>query len=812
MKKLFKGIGSAGLTLVELIISMAILAVVGIAIGGAMYASSRSYTRASSEVNVQQEAQVASNLICDWLIDATAVNPVDEDDISKGFTEGEVSQLVIYHPDGDKIVKIIVALNGSDLEYTAYNWDPDSPEYKKEISHDVLATNVSGVNFYTTFGKDRNVRISIDFEVNERTYRAVTDTTSRSYDFVSTGGGTLIGKPIIRFGNVCNNGGTHIVLEPGQTQSSGKTYTFYVYLDNCDPDPSVTTLTCDTSGLTHTQVVSCTWNSMEKRYDVVVASDTNAKGAEAINFTASNAGGTDKKAVSVRIRRTNDCRIGGTTVTTDDGQKTWIPTSGESGKKSSSYVCEIDLGITNFANEAVLGGKYDEAPYNYVDPSEVDVFFMQWNGSKYVSYSGATYSVVPGEIPQLKVSLSSDLDSDLYVVVVAKHSGIITGNANDKNSPSKGCSVLTANNKTGCTYGDSSRAYCDWIRIAGKPSHNPFINVGGGVKRGTPACMLAEYDPTFQANLIADIKKAYSWADNNKIDSGTFLYTTTMYYRPKTTVGPDGQLIGTGEFQPYVIYTNDNLSAMWKEASRRLRDCASSLFTLNTGYEIYLEFTVSYGGSVNPDLKYRTTGDVPAATPYVWNPATGKFRQTASESNRVTFDSSSNDYWVPVFIDGVTLNNQKVGCVVEVYDSAKKDWVTVPGAVYQVGWAENKGQTGQNVSEVYFENDSTKHYPVGQYLENTYKYSNVNLEIVHLDMTKLTSGVTYRINFTTQYVEFSNAHPYGPLPYGGSMGLSALGLPEQNYDGSNGGKPWGYVSDPVKRTYELPDYLYFTKK
>ena len=74
MKKL-RGIGTAGLTLVELIISMAILAVVGIAVGGAMYVSSRSYTRGASEVNVQEEAQVASNLICDWIIDATSVNP-----------------------------------------------------------------------------------------------------------------------------------------------------------------------------------------------------------------------------------------------------------------------------------------------------------------------------------------------------------------------------------------------------------------------------------------------------------------------------------------------------------------------------------------------------------------------------------------------------------------------------------------------------------------------------------------------------------------------------------------------------------------
>ena len=74
MKKLrefFSGIDSAGLSFIELIITVAIMGVVGTTIAGAMYVSSRSYTRGAAEVNVQEEAQTALNLISDWVMDAS---------------------------------------------------------------------------------------------------------------------------------------------------------------------------------------------------------------------------------------------------------------------------------------------------------------------------------------------------------------------------------------------------------------------------------------------------------------------------------------------------------------------------------------------------------------------------------------------------------------------------------------------------------------------------------------------------------------------------------------------------------------------
>ncbi len=60
-----------GLSLVELVVAIAILAIVATAIAGFMVTGSRSYASTSSEVNIQYESQLTTNQISDLLIDAT---------------------------------------------------------------------------------------------------------------------------------------------------------------------------------------------------------------------------------------------------------------------------------------------------------------------------------------------------------------------------------------------------------------------------------------------------------------------------------------------------------------------------------------------------------------------------------------------------------------------------------------------------------------------------------------------------------------------------------------------------------------------
>ena len=58
-----------GFTLVELIIAIAILAIVTLAVCGFIVVGSRSYTSANTDIMLQQEAQLALNQISDVIID-----------------------------------------------------------------------------------------------------------------------------------------------------------------------------------------------------------------------------------------------------------------------------------------------------------------------------------------------------------------------------------------------------------------------------------------------------------------------------------------------------------------------------------------------------------------------------------------------------------------------------------------------------------------------------------------------------------------------------------------------------------------------
>ena len=69
-----KNIGNKGVTLVEVICAVAILSLVGTAVVGLVMVATDSYQRSVQEIEVQQEAQFAANLIGDLVKDATSVS------------------------------------------------------------------------------------------------------------------------------------------------------------------------------------------------------------------------------------------------------------------------------------------------------------------------------------------------------------------------------------------------------------------------------------------------------------------------------------------------------------------------------------------------------------------------------------------------------------------------------------------------------------------------------------------------------------------------------------------------------------------
>lgn len=104
-----------GLTLVELIVSIAVMAILGIGIGSFVYVSLQQYKSAHSEVDIQYEAQVTQNKIQDMLIDASR-------GVSVSSSPNTTLYIYNYNEDEKKKYRIEIKYvpEKSQLQYTRY--------------------------------------------------------------------------------------------------------------------------------------------------------------------------------------------------------------------------------------------------------------------------------------------------------------------------------------------------------------------------------------------------------------------------------------------------------------------------------------------------------------------------------------------------------------------------------------------------------------------------------------------------------------------------------------------------------------------
>lgn len=119
-----KKLNNAGLSLVELLISVAMLAIVSIAIAAFMSTGSVSYAKTSAEVDLQYDAQLAMNQLQDYLIDATegAEYTVDGASITAGSDDFDT---------GSSKVLTIMTVNKKDATY--FNDDKTDDKYYADI-------------------------------------------------------------------------------------------------------------------------------------------------------------------------------------------------------------------------------------------------------------------------------------------------------------------------------------------------------------------------------------------------------------------------------------------------------------------------------------------------------------------------------------------------------------------------------------------------------------------------------------------------------------------------------------------------------
>ena len=247
-----------GFTLVELIIAVAILAIVTLAVCGFIVVGSRSYTSANTDILLQQEAQLALNQISDVIIDTT-------DSITYSVGTGSSLQNVLKDSEygGEATDKCLVVINRTDATSNNDNpsywfyWQKDLetiyfnelPAVNPSMSYDeiqaelvnadsgraILAEHVTDLNIdISQFEENRVVMISMTLKNGNREYSTSNNVTVRNRIALNV----VDIDPMQRADDFLIKGVASVILEPGDE------YTFKPIVDtssrNSDFDDALT--------------------------------------------------------------------------------------------------------------------------------------------------------------------------------------------------------------------------------------------------------------------------------------------------------------------------------------------------------------------------------------------------------------------------------------------------------------------------------------------------------------------------------------------------------------------------------------------
>lgn len=136
------GKDQSGFTLVELIIAVAVSAIVVSAVCGFMIVGSRSYTSVNTELMLQQEAQLTLNRITDVMIDATgSINYGDDERLVCGDLEF----------GSEPAVKILVVVNQGDEENPGLSYRFDWNREEKILYFSTSDTLMDGKRLEPVF-------------------------------------------------------------------------------------------------------------------------------------------------------------------------------------------------------------------------------------------------------------------------------------------------------------------------------------------------------------------------------------------------------------------------------------------------------------------------------------------------------------------------------------------------------------------------------------------------------------------------------------------------------------------------------------
>jgi|GEM_PF-1569995 len=167
--------GNKGISLAELIVTIAIAAIVSIAVMGFLGVSIRNYRRTNAETSVQYEAQLTDNQIHDMLIDVTAGLSYK----SAGEEGSRVRKLYFYDwDDSSGVKKNIISIitwkeADKEMQYVSYEFTGSETEDAQQTNAMLMAEYVTDFEV-TKLPNDtdasKQVSYSLTFEKDGRTY------------------------------------------------------------------------------------------------------------------------------------------------------------------------------------------------------------------------------------------------------------------------------------------------------------------------------------------------------------------------------------------------------------------------------------------------------------------------------------------------------------------------------------------------------------------------------------------------------------------------------------------------------------------
>ena len=391
MEKFRKGKkDNRGLTLVELICAIAILSILTTAVGSALVVSAKNYQRGSTEIDLQQEAQMTTNQIADLVIDSTS-------DISySGGAPGVDKTMEIIKGDRAYVISFKAVdmkltyseyIVHADMSRTAVAVDQLMAEYVKEFSAEV-----------SDFAKDGVMQLTLKFEKGDRNYASSYTVTARN-GMASVSAGDAAATIVTE---------SQIVLEPNEEYELSATVTgtadTTVHWNLSGNTDSATQILYD-AGIGQWKLKVGTAETASELQLLVM---TNAKREDGVTPLA-------QQAVQVLIRRVTGITLN---VSLLEG------TALNSGAKY-----QITASFSGSNLDKITGIPSDN---NYIDPRKVDWTYLytisgkevggeDWYGSP--SSQAECYSILVEEDASLTLVLNRDMGNNeqLTITAVAKH-------------------------------------------------------------------------------------------------------------------------------------------------------------------------------------------------------------------------------------------------------------------------------------------------------------------------------------------------------------------------------------------------------